>query len=159
MRPPYRTLNPNHLPPSQTEAVGHQCRPKGYLSTHPGASRLQEVSENRVQGKIFPFMTLPFGQASAPYFFTRVVTSVATAVHSISPVPPFLNDWLNQAISPHRQGRRLTAYSTDQGTGMEPKLGVIRAHPQTFIFIGMLCNLQQGKVFPPKDRLEYTEGH
>ena len=125
-----------------------------HIPVHPHHRKFLRIG---YRGKVFQFKVLPFGQATAPLIFTRVVRSLAAAVHAQNlELHTYLDDWLNQAQS-YQQAIQETSLllSLTKELGWIPNWEKSELLPtQEFTFIGMHCNLRLGLVFPPQDRLE-----
>ena len=125
-----------------------------HIPVHPKFRKYLRIA---YQDRVYQFKALPFGQATAPYIFTRIVKSIAASVHSLSlDFHHYLDDWLNQAISTLnsiQETKLLLALTTR--LGWIPNWEKSELIPkQIFSFIGMICNLKLGLVYPPEDRLQ-----
>lgn len=108
------------------------------------------------QGKVYQFLALPFGLASAPLIFTTVVRAFVAPFHSLGlKLHFYLDDWLLRFPS-----RRLLLRQLSLVRGKTTLAGWLVNVPkselnpaQDFIFIGIRFDTRLGLMFPPPDRI------
>ena len=109
-----------------------------------------------IQGKVYQFRALPFGLATAPWVFTRLVKTVAAYLHSLGvDVRVYLDDWLFRD-----RLKRLLARNTRAGVDLAVFLGWVinwgksdLDPTQKCVYVGVRYDLERGLCFPPEDRI------
>jgi len=108
-------------------------------------------------GKVYKFLVLPFGIATAPYVFTRIVGAMADVIHLKGVrFHHYLDDWLIVADS---------ACQVKQAAEFVLKLAIslgwlpnweksMLTPTQTVVHVGIEYDLRLGLAFPPRARLE-----
>ena len=106
--------------------------------------------------KVYQFRVLPFGLATAPYLFTKIVKALKEYFTTLNLIiHQFLDDWINRTLS------------FLQGVAKVNQLKLILEHlgflinykksqlipTQSMTFIGYHYNLLKGIVLPPEDRV------
>ena len=112
------------------------------------------------RGQIYQYKALPFGLATAPYLFTRLIKALALHMHMNGiDLHHYLDDWLNQDLS-----QKASLSSTQYLLRTTLELGLIPnwkksilVPTQVFTYVGVVWNLQKGMMYPPLDRLQKIE--
>ncbi len=111
------------------------------------------------EGKVYQFKVLPFGVATAPYVFTRIVRAMAAKCRMAGiQFHHYIDDWLIVADSPQQ--------ATDQAgfvlrlatsLGWIPNWAKSQLVPtQTFEYVGVQYDLSMGVALPPQKRVIKT---
>lgn len=111
-------------------------------------------------GKVYEFKVLPFGVATAPYVFTRIVAAMAQVIHMAGVKFHFyLDDWLIVGESLQQ-----TQKAADLVLKLAISLGWIPnweksllTPTQSLVHVGIEYDLELGLAFPPEDRLQKLE--
>ncbi|MEW8547329.1 MAG: reverse transcriptase domain-containing protein [Candidatus Thiodiazotropha sp.] len=110
-----------------------------------------------LKGQIFQFKALPFGLATSPYVFTRLMVAVATHLRKRSIVLfPYLDDWLirNQIrLDLLRDQQFSITLITSLGLIINEEKSEL-APSQNFVFIGMEFLTLRNIVRVPADRVQ-----
>ena len=128
-----------------------------HVPIHPQYRRYLHLA---FQGKVYRFRVLPFGIATAPYVFTRLVAAMAARFHREGiRFYHYLDDWLIVGDSPqevHRSAIRVLQMST--GLGWIPNWDKSMLTPsQHLVHVGIEFDLERGLALPPVDRLQKLE--
>jgi hypothetical protein len=127
-----------------------------HVPVHKSSRKFLKVA---FRDKVFQFRVLPFGVATAPYIFTRIVRSLAAKFRSRGiQFHHYIDDWLIVADSPQQAIRQ--AHFVLQlvlSLGWIPNWQKSSLTPsQSFVYVGVEYNLKEGIALPPKDRAEKT---
>ena len=128
-----------------------------HVPIHP---EYQKYLHLAFRGKVYKFTVLPFGVATAPYVFTRIVGAMADAIHLEGiKFHHYLDDWLIVGDS-YQQ----TAQAAEFVLKLAISLGWIPnweksslTPTQTVVHVGIEYDLKMGLAFPPGARLEKLE--
>jgi len=108
------------------------------------------------QNTVYQFRVLPFGVATAPYIFTRIVKAMAAQfrVRGIQ-FHHYIDDWLIVADSPQKaidHARHVIQLATRLGWIPNWEKSCLTP-TQVFEYVGVAYDLSKGKAFPPAKRL------
>src|SRR5207253_6754142 len=106
-------------------------------------------------GVVYHFTALPFGLASAPWAFTKLLRPVVAFLHTHSILThAYLDDWLIRNLSVIHIQNDLTFFlDLMYKLGLGVNFPKSRLTPsQEFSFLGTLFDLEQAKVFPTIER-------
>ena len=125
-----------------------------HIPIHESCRHLLRFATN---GRVFEYVALPFGLATAPRVFTRVASAPVATLHCRGlPLNPYLDDWLL-----HNLERLLLGLSTQEAVRMLTSLGWIISieksiliPTQDMVFIGMRLLTREGIVCPPLERID-----
>ena len=117
----------------------------------------QPLLRFQVAGLVYQFKALPFGLATAPLEFTRVVREVKFMLQAKGiRIHQYLDDWLLRA-----QSKQECLAQTKELVHFVQKLGLVinfeksELEPQQKVdFLGYRFDLELGKVFPTQKKLE-----
>ena len=128
-----------------------------HVPIHPQYQKYLHLAS---QGKVYKFTVLPFGIATAPYVFTRLVKSMAETIHLEGVrFHHYLDDWLIVADSP-QQVYQAAEYVLKLAIslGWIPNWEKSMLTPtQRLVHVGIEYDLAMGLAFPPVARLEKLE--
>ena len=125
-----------------------------HVPIHP---KFQKYLRFHVQGQAYQFRALPFGIATAPLEFTRVVKEVKfIALSQGVQIHQYLDDWLVRAKDPDSCAR-----DVQKLVNLVEKLGWIvnlkkseLSPTQDLEFLGYRFNLREGLVYPNQKKLD-----
>ena len=112
------------------------------------------------EGVVYQFRVLPFGVATAPYVFTRIVRAMAAKCRMAGiQFHHYIDDWLVVADSPSQ---------AIEGSGFVLNLAISlgwipnweKSHlspTQTFEYVGVEYDLRRGVALPPGKRVQKTK--
>jgi hypothetical protein len=128
-----------------------------HVPIHP---KYQKYLHLALLGKVYKFTVLPFGVATAPYVFTRIVGAMADVIHLRGvKFHHYLDDWLIVADS-YQQARQAAEYVLKLAIslGWIPNWEKSILTPtQSLVHVGIQYDLVKGLAFPPRARLEKLE--
>jgi hypothetical protein len=128
-----------------------------HVPIHPQYQRYLHLA---YQGKVYKFTVLPFGVATAPYVFTRIVRAMADACHLEGVrFHHYLDDWLIVAKSPRQvyQAAELVL-KLAISLGWIPNWEKSMLTPtQSLVHVGIEYDLGLGLALPPEARLQKLE--
>ena len=141
---------------SSDRRVGGFHRPHRCLFSCTHTPKVSKVRFH-VQGQVYQFRGLPFGIATAPLEFTRVVKEVKfIALSQGVRIHQYLDDWLVRAKDPDSCAR-----DVQKLVNLVGKLGWIvnlknsELNPtQDLEFLGYRFNLREGLVYPNQKKLD-----
>ena len=128
-----------------------------HVPIHPDSQHLLHF---HVDKRTYQFKALPFGLATAPLEFTRIVKKAKLILQSRGiRVHQYLDDWLLRANTRHQcQLQTKELLHTVQQLGFVINLEKSELEPaQKIDFLGYHFNLQQGKVFPTEKKLKILQ--
>ena len=136
------------------EAVRHgECLTSLDLTDDP---KFKKCLRFVVEGQVYQFTAPPFGLSTAPYVFTRLVKSVASFVHRLGVrVHRYIADWLLRAPDRDRSliiTMWLLRWLEALGFKVNYKKSDLTPE-QVKVFLGIVLDLIQFKVFPSEDRI------
>jgi hypothetical protein len=108
-----------------------------------------------VQNQVYQFRALPFGLATAPMVFTRMVKPLAAFLHSQGIIMHYyLDDWLVKGETPEEVAKNTqTLLDWCHRLGFIVNIRKSELNPmQVYVYVGVLYNTQLGYCFPPADR-------
>jgi hypothetical protein len=108
------------------------------------------------EGKVYEFLCLPFGLSTAPWLFTRIVTTLAAVAHKKGMnLHTYLDDWLLR-----NQEKRSLSLQRDALISLTQHCGFLinfkksSLEPtQDFVFIGVRFRTDLGIMLPPDKRI------
>ena len=117
----------------------------------PVQEKFRKYLRFTVDGVVYQFRTLPFGLNVAPRIFTLILKPVLARLRAQGVcVQGYLDDWINRGLSPPQ-----TKLHSDMVIQLLTELGwiinwdkCILDPTQVFVFLGLLFNLQTGRVSP-----------
>ena len=119
--------------------------------------KFQKYLRFHVQGQAYQFRALPFGIATAPLEFTRVVKEVKfIALSQGVRIHQYLDDWLVRAKDPDscaRDVQKLINLVQKLGWIVNLKKSELRP-TQDLEFLGYRFNLREGLVYPNQKKLD-----
>ena len=125
-----------------------------HIPIHPEFRKYLRFVHNN---KVYEFVCLPFGLATAPLVFTKVVTTLAAYLHKMNLLlHVYLDDWLlrNQCRQTLLRQRDFLLQIV-QSCGFLVNLKKSDLTPsQDFLFIGIRFRTDLGLMLPPPDRIE-----
>ena len=110
-----------------------------------------------VNGRVYEHTALPFGLATSPRVFTRVVLELVGFLHRQSiRLHPYLDDWLMPNRSRERlQEHLVLSWSVILRLGFIPSLEKSALIPaQDLVFLGMRLWTSRGTVCPTQERID-----
>ena len=123
----------------------------------PIHQKFQKYLRFHVQGQAYQFRALPFGIATAPLEFTRVVKEVKfIALSQGVRIHQYLDDWLVRAKDPDSCARDVQKLISLVGKlGWIVNLKKSELNPtQDLEFLGYRFNLREGLVYPNQKKLD-----
>ena len=128
-----------------------------HVPIHPASQHLLRF---HVDKRTYQFKALPFGLATAPLEFTRIVQEVKLVLQSRGiRVHQYLDDWLLRANTSHQcrsQTKELIQVVQDLGFVINFEKSELEP-TQKIDFLGYNFDLIQGKVFPTEKKLKILE--
>ena len=128
-----------------------------HIPIHPDSQHLLRF---HVDNRTYQFKALPFGLATAPLEFTRIVREVKLVLQSRGiRVHQYLDDWLLRAKTRHQclfQTKELIHVVQDLGFVINFEKSELEP-TQKIDFLGYQFDLVQGKVFPTEKKLKILE--
>ena len=125
-----------------------------HVPIHPESRRYLRFVHD---GIVYEFLCLPFGLATAPRIFTKIVSALAASLHERNLLlHVYLDDWLlrNRCRDTLLQQRDLLIHTTQRcGFLINQKKSELTP-TQDFVFIGVRFLTDQGIMLPPPDRVE-----
>ena len=110
-----------------------------------------------INGKVYQFKALPFGLATAPRVFTKILCPLASFLHVLGvPFHRFLDDFLCRSNS-RKQLLRWAVITITVICGMGFHINIPKSMlepTQDFIYIGVRFLTELGLMTPPDDRIE-----
>ena len=125
-----------------------------HVPIHPDSQHLLRF---HVDNRTYQFKALPFGLATAPLEFTRIVKEAKLVLQSRGiRVHQYLDDWLLRASSQHQcMSQTKELLHTVQELGFVINFEKSELEPtQKIDFLGYHFDLLQGKVFPTQKKLK-----
>ena len=129
-----------------------------HIPIHPKSKQYLRFA---VDGIVYQYCALPFGIASAPRMFTKIVSVILSHLRQRGiQVHAYLDDWLIRGKCPNN-------LSVSQTLTVETiqRLGFIinweksnLAVTQKIIYLGAFINLKSGQIFPTEDRCQKLRG-
>ena len=123
----------------------------------PIHQKFQKYLRFHVQGQAYQFRALPFGIATAPLEFTRVVKEVKfIALSQGVRIHQYLDDWLVRAKDPDscaRDVQKLINLVEKLGWIVNLKKSELKP-TQNLEFLGYRFNLQEGLVYPNQKKVD-----
>ena len=138
--------------------MGHLDRPHRRLfscSNSPAISKISEISNNK-KG-VFQFQALPFGVATAPLEFTRIVKEVKLIAQARNlRIHQYLDDWLLRSPTKDqclKDSENLLKLVQELGWLINFQKSEL-VPTQKLDFLGYHFDLQRGLVFPTQKKLD-----
>ena len=137
--------------------VGHLDRPHRHLFPCSNSSTISKISEISNKKGVFQFRALPFGVATAPLEFTRIVKEVKLVAQARNlRIHQYLDDWL--LWSPTKEQ---CLKDSENLVKLVQELGWLINFQKTELvptqkldFLGYHFDLQRGLVFPTQKKLD-----
>lgn len=124
-----------------------------HVPIHPADRRYLKFA---FEGSVYQFRVLPFGVATAPYVFTRIVRTMAARFRSVGiQFHHYIDDWLIIADSPS-QAIEQSGFVLRLATslGWIPNWAKSHLSPtQRFEYVGVDYDLERGVALPPRKRV------
>ena len=140
-----------------TGGVGHLDRPHRRLfscSNSPTISKISEISNKK---GVFQFQALPFGVATAPLEFTRIVKEVKLMAQARNlRIHQYLDDWLLRSPTKDqclKDSEKLVKLVQELGWLINFQKSEL-VPTQNLDFLGYHFDLQRGLVFPTQKKLD-----
>ena len=140
-----------------TGGVGHLDRPHRRLfscSNSPTISKISEISNKK---GVFQFQALPFGVATAPLEFTRIVKEVKLIAQARNlRIHQYLDDWLLRSPTKDqclKDSGKLVKLVQELGWLINFQKSKL-VPTQNLDFLGYHFDLQRGLVFPTQKKLD-----
>ena len=127
-----------------------------HVPIHPASQHLLRF---HVDNQTYQFKALPFGLATAPLEFTRIVQEVKLVLQSRGiRIHQYLDDWLLRANSRQQCLVQKELIRVVQSLGFVINFEKSELEPtQKIDFLGYQFDLVQGKVFPTEKKLKILE--
>ena len=137
--------------------VGHLDRPHRRLFSCSNSSTISKISEISNKKGVFQFQALPFGVATAPLEFTRIVKEVKLIAQAKNlRIHQYLDDWLLRSPTKDQCLKDLeNLVKLVQELGWLINFQKSELVPtQNLDFLGYHFDLQRGLVFPTQKKLD-----
>ena len=135
--------------------VGSFCRSYRRVFSHPYSPKISKPTSVSCRGRSFQFRALPFGIATAPLEFTRVVKEVKLMLQNRGiRIHQYLDDWLLRAPTQQicmEQSKQLVEFVQELGWVINFKKSELTP-TQKFDFLGYRFDLVKGEVLPTEKK-------
>ena len=123
-----------------------------HVAVHP---KFRKYLRFCIQGKHFQFRAMPFGLATAPRIFTKLMSAVGSYLRSRKiQIYMYLDDWLIKNQDKHLLRQQISqVLEVIQGLGLLVNWTKSQLEPtQTIQYLGSVFSLKDGVVYPTMDR-------
>ena len=123
-----------------------------HVAVHP---KFRKYLRFCIQGKHFQFRAMPFGLATAPRIFTKLMSAVGSYLRSRQiQIYMYLDDWLIKNQDKHLLRQQISqVLEVIQGLGLLVNWTKSQLEPtQTIQYLGSVFSLKDGVVYPTMDR-------